>query len=212
MMGPTGTICTIGHSNHPLEHFIGLIEQHGINTLCDVRSVPYSRINPQFNRETLKAALLKEGITYVFLGQELGARAEDPSCYIHGKVQFDCLAGTALFQRGIDTLIETMRTCRLAIMCAEKDPLDCHRTILVSRRLAARGVAVGHILPDGAVETHAQAVARLLRQLHIPETGELFRSREDIISDAYRIQGERIAYVKKTTPDADAGRIRRSPR
>jgi uncharacterized protein (DUF488 family) len=206
----TGTIYTIGHSNHPLERFISLLKQHGINALCDVRSDPYSRINPQFNREALKEALWKSAITYVFLGKELGARSEDPSCYVHGKVQYACLAKTALFRKGIDFLLERMQSCHLAMMCAEKDPLDCHRTILVSRHLDNLGIAIEHILPDGSLETHGQAVKRLLRQLRIPdECDDLFRTREAIIDDAYETQGDRIAYTAPR-PRVETGQVRRS--
>ncbi len=207
----TGTIYTIGHSNHPLERFIALLKQHGINVLCDVRSDPYSRVNPQFNRDALKAALLKNGITYIFLGKELGARSEDPSCYVHGKVQYDRLARTALFRKGIDSLLERMQDCRLAIMCAEKDPLDCHRTILVARHIDSIGIAVEHILPDGKLETHQKTIARLLRQLKIPECDDLFRTREAIIDDVYKTQGERIAYAIKT-PSVEAAQVRRGSR
>lgn len=200
----TGTIYTIGHSNHSLERFIALLNQHGVNVLCDVRSDPYSRVNHQFNRETLKAALWKTGITYVFLGKELGARSEDSSCYVHGKVQYDCLAQTALFRKGIESLLQRMQGNRLALMCAEKDPLDCHRTILVARHLDTLGISVEHILPDGGLETHGQAIARLLRQLKTPECDDLFRTREAMIDDAYKTQGERIAYtVKAMTVERD---------
>lgn len=207
----TGTIYTIGHSNHTLERFIALLKQHGINALGDVRSEPYSRVNPQFNRDTLKAALWKNGITYIFLGKELGARSEDPSCYVQGKVQYDCLAQSALFRKGIDSVLERMQGCRLAIMCAEKDPLDCHRTILVARHLDSLGIAIEHILPDGSLETHRQAVVRLLRQLKIPECDDLFRTREAIIDDAYKTQGERIAYTAKT-PSVEAAQVKRGSR
>jgi len=194
----TGTIYTIGHSNHPLDRFIALLKQHDINALCDVRSDPYSRVNPQFNRDALKGMLWKNGITYIFFGKELGARSEDPSCYVQGKVQYDCLARTALFRKGIDSLLERMQGCRLAIMCAEKDPLDCHRTILVARHLDNIGIAVEHILPDGNLETHQKTIARLLRQLKIPESDDLFRTREAIIDDAYKTQADRIAYTSRT--------------
>lgn len=207
----TGTIYTIGHSNHPLERFIALLKQHGINALCDVRSDPYSRVNPQFNREGLKAALWKNGIAYVFLGKELGARSEDPSCYAHGKVQYDCLAQTALFRKGIDSLLERMQYCHLAIMCAEKDPLNCHRTILVARHLDNIGIAVEHILSDGNLETHRQTVARLLRQLKIPECDDLFCTHEAIIDDAYKTQGDRIAYTAMT-PSVETEQVRRGSR
>jgi len=152
-------------------------------------------MNPQFNRETLKNDLFKEGIAYVFLGFELGARSEDQSCYDHGKVQYDRLAETKLFSQGIKRVQEGTNQYRVALMCAEKEPLECHRTILVSRYLEARGLIVQHILSDGDLENHSDTLSRLIRQLKLPEQ-DMFLSKEDVIMDAYRIQGEHIAYNK----------------
>jgi uncharacterized protein (DUF488 family) len=206
----TGTIYTVGHSNHSLEHFIDLLKQHDIDALCDVRSNPYSRTSPQFNREVLRQVLEKNGIAYVFLGRELGARSGDPSCYIHGRVQYSCLAGTALFQKGLGDLRERMGTHRIAMMCAEKDPLDCHRTILISRCLHSTGITVEHILADGSLENHEQTITRLLRQLDLQES-DLFRSPDDMIEDAYRIQGERIAY-RANIASGEVDQMRKSTR
>jgi len=186
-------VYTIGHSNYPPEHFLELLARHAIDAVVDVRSQPYSRMNPQFNRENLKRMLAAGGIAYVFLGRELGARSEDPACYSGGKVQYDRLARTGLFRQGLERVLEGLKTHRLALMCAEKDPLECHRTILVARELQSRGVAVRHILEDGAIEDHEHALARLREKLRLPEA-DLFRSPEEVVEDAYRMQGERIAY------------------
>ena len=187
------SVFTIGHSTHPQERFIALLHQHGITALCDVRSTPYSRVNPQFNREDLKEALRRSGIKYVFLGKELGARSEDPAFYEHGRVQYDRLAHSDLFRRGLERVQEGMKKYRLALMCAEKEPLDCHRTILVARHLAALGFDVRHIHADGKLESHADALSRLARMLNLPEH-DMFHSREELLADAYRRQEERIAY------------------
>src|SRR5689334_2499642 len=99
-------IYTIGHSNHPIDRFIALLRQHGIEAVADVRSTPYSRFNPQFRKEKLQAALASAGIRYVFLGEELGARSKDPECYDEGgRVSYTRLASTDLFRRGIDRLL-----------------------------------------------------------------------------------------------------------
>ena len=195
-------VFTIGHSTHPQERFIALLHQHGITALCDVRSTPYSRINPQFNREDLKEALRRSGIRYVFLGKELGARSEDPACYEHGRVQYDRLAHTDLFRRGLERVQEGMKKYRLALMCAEKEPLECHRTILVARHLAALGFDVRHIHADGKLESHAAALSRLARMFNLPED-DMFRSREELLADAYRRQEERTAYETVTTGGAN---------
>ena len=186
------TIFTIGHSTHTLERFIELLKLHAITAIGDVRSKPYSRMNPQFNREGLSKQLAIAGVSYVFLGRELGARSEDPSCYEDGRVQYGLLAQTELFRQGIGRVRDGMTKYRLALMCAEKEPLDCHRFILVARQLAAAGIPVQHILADGSLESQAGLADRLRRELDLPEC-DLFRSPEDVLSDAYRIQESRIA-------------------
>lgn len=200
-------VFTIGHSTHPQERFIALLHQHGITALCDVRSTPYSKINPQFNREDLKEALRRSGIRYVFLGKELGARSEDPACYEQGRVQYDRLAHTDLFRRGLERVQEGMKKYRLALMCAEKEPLECHRTILVARYLAALDFDVRHIHADGKLESHADALSRLARMFNLPEN-DMFQSREELLAVAYRRQEERIAYETVATGGANGTTIK----
>ncbi len=201
------TVFTIGHSTHPQDRFIALLKKHGVTALCDVRSKPYSRTNPQFNREDLKQALLKAGISYVFLGKELGARSEDPSCYDDGKVQYERLAQTPIFRKGLDRIKEGMKKYRVALMCAEKEPLECHRTVLVARHLEASGLVVQHIHADGSLESHDGAMNRLLHQLHLPEH-DMFRSHKDVLSDAYRLQEKRIAYERGDVREPEPPAIR----
>jgi uncharacterized protein (DUF488 family) len=162
--------------------------------VCDVRSTPFSRFNPQFNREALQTSLQAAGIAYVFLGKELGARSDDPACYHNGKVQYDRLAATALFQEGLDRIRRSTEQYRIVLMCAEKEPLDCHRTILVSRQLVARGFEVHHILADGCLESHDAALTRLAGLVGVPAT-DLVHSREEILQEVYRRQAEKIAYT-----------------
>src|SRR5690242_16269876 len=126
------TLYTVGHSNRTLEEFLSAIKSHGITAVADVRSQPYSRMHPHFDREALAASLKPEGIAYVFLGKELGARTPDAACYIEGKVQFDRLARTPAFQEGLERVRQGMEPYRVALLCAEREPLACHRTILVS--------------------------------------------------------------------------------
>lgn len=195
-------IYTIGHSTHPIERFTELLRMHGITALCDVRSRPYSRMNPQFNREELKDVLNSAGIKYVFLGKELGARTDDRSCYRHGQVQYSLLAQTNPFKKGIDRVIEGSRQYRVALMCAEKEPLDCHRTILVARVLTENGVPATHILSDGQLETQAHAIERLIVRLRTPGA-DMFREQATVIADAYAQQGHQIAYREESAPDVD---------
>jgi len=201
------TVFTIGHSTHRQEYFIGLLALHGITALYDVRSMPYSRLNPQFNREELKAVLTANGIEYCYLGKELGGRSDDPACYEDGQVQYDRLATTELFKYGLERVRSGMRQgFRIALMCAEKEPLECHRTILVARHLAALGLDVQHIHADGTLESHADALGRLERMLNLAEDN-LFLSREELSADAYHRQAKRIAYEAESVP-AEAPTLR----
>jgi uncharacterized protein (DUF488 family) len=147
-------IFSIGHSNHPIGHFIALLQRHGITALADVRSTPYSRFATQYNRETLAGHLRDAGIAYVFLGAELGGKRPG--------VSYDEIAATDPFRRGLDRLRDGAATYRVAFMCAERDPADCHRTHLVSRHLvAAPGLVLHHILADGTLEDHESVVRRI---------------------------------------------------
>ena len=149
-------IFTIGHSNHPAGHFLSLLSRHGITALADVRTTPYSRFNPQFRRETLAAALQAAGIAYVFLGAELGGKRPGVS---HAEI-----AQSESFRRGLARLREGSERYKVAFMCAEREPLDCHRTILVARHLASPDIAIRHILADGTIEEHESVERRLVEQ------------------------------------------------
>ena len=184
----TREIFTIGHSNHSIEFFIQLLNKHLINAVCDVRSFPYSRFNHQYSRESLEDRLESENIAYEFLGKELGGRTSDKTCYVDGKVQFDRLAKTALFKNGLNRLIKNSQKHRISLLCAEKDPLQCHRAILISP-LVKEELSVHHIKEDGALETHRELESRLLESLISPN--DLFPMN---IDDAYRFHGARIAF------------------
>jgi uncharacterized protein (DUF488 family) len=190
-------IYTVGHSNHPLEKFFSLLEQYHITAIADVRSTPYSRRNPQFNSKTLAAALEAEGIAYVSLGKELGARSEDPSCYEAGRVQYRRLAQTDSFRQGIERVWAGAQRYLVALMCAEKEPLDCHRTLLVSRALEAEGVTVMHILADGSIETHHDTMWRLVAKTGLAKD-DLFADRTQLIDEACAIHEQKIAYQLPT--------------
>ena len=194
-------VYTIGHSTNSIDEFIGSLKQHGITAVADVRSAPYSRFNPQFNRETLLKKLQDCGIKYVFLGKELGARSDDPSCYRDSKVRYDLLAETDLFKDGLERVKAGAQDYRIALMCAEKDPLDCHRTILVARKLVEQGLTVKHILADGGIESHEEVLDRLLDLVGLGSP-DFFRTKEDAIREAYEKRGEAIAYSEA---DAKAG-------
>lgn len=158
MTGPR--ILTIGHSNHGLAQFLALLKGAGVSAIADVRSRPVSRWVPHFNRERLEAALAEQGIAYRFLGRELGGRPDNPALMKGGKPDYAAMARTPAFADGLARVIETGANEKVALLCAERDPIDCHRFLLIGRELAARGVAVAHILAGGEVESQAETEAR----------------------------------------------------
>ena len=187
-------ILTIGHSNHSIDHFVHLLRSHDVAAVADVRSAPFSRYAPQFNKEALREELHQADIGYVFLGKELGARSSDRSCYVDGRVRYSRLAEPALFKSGIDRLLRGARERLIAITCTEKDPLDCHRTLLVTRALVEAGATVDHVLAGGGIETNDEAMSRLLDERGLGQP-DLFRSSEEILEEALRLQELEIAYV-----------------
>ncbi|MEU5402773.1 DUF488 domain-containing protein [Streptomyces sp. NPDC005963] len=194
-MATSGMILTIGHSNHEFSTLMRLLQQNDVTAVADVRSVPVSRFTPQFNRVPLEHGLHEAGMKYVFLGKELGARTEDTTCYVDGQVQYSRLAQTPKFISGIDRLTKGARTERIAIMCAEGEPLDCHRTVLVAQVLAEHGVMISHIHGDGRIESHTAAMERLMAKFGLAED-ELFRTPAERLKEALSRQENRIAYVK----------------
>ena len=191
-------ILTIGHSNHPIARFTELLKQHDVTALADVRSVPFSRFNPQFNRQSLDKALAAAGIRYIYMGEELGARSSDPACYEGERVSFHKLAASAPFERGLEHALEESKAWRLVLMCAEREPLDCHRTILIARELERLGMPIAHILADGSLESHERTVQRLIAAEKI-ESDDLFRAPDEIAANAYDARAKKVAYVRSAT-------------
>ncbi|MEU7748219.1 DUF488 domain-containing protein [Nonomuraea sp. NPDC049158] len=190
------TLLTIGHSTHSFSIFLNLLRQHGITAVADVRSIPVSRFTPQFNRDIAKRGLYDAGIKYVFLGKELGARTNDATCYVDGRVQYRRLAQTSEFASGIKRLLQGARTERIAIMCTEQEPLDCHRTVLIARVLAEHGVAIDHIHGDGHAESHTSAMQRLLAKFGLDQDDILYTPSERL-EQALNRQERQIAYFNE---------------
>lgn len=168
-------IKTIGHSNHPIERLVDLLRAAGVGRLVDVRSTPWSRRHPQFGKDRLARSLAEAGIGYLHEGAVLGGKPD-------GGGSYDSLAARPDFKTALDRLVEAAEGTTLCLMCAEKDPLDCHRTVLVSRHLAERGVAVEHLLADGGSCPHAQIEEALLGRASAPD---LFDDRAARLARAY---------------------------
>ena len=190
------SVFTVGHSNHAVEDFLALLRQHAVTVVADVRSAPYSRFNPHFNREALRSELHDAGIGYVYLGSELGGRSDDPECYRNGRICYDRVAQTLRFQDGLRRLAKGMAEHRIALMCAEKEPLHCHRTLLVAQALDAEGTEISHIHADGKLESHTAAMDRLLASFDLPAHGNLLGdSRAALVETAIREQTARVGHA-----------------
>jgi uncharacterized protein (DUF488 family) len=145
---------TIGHSNHDFPVWLALLRQHGVEVVVDVRSSPYSKYVPQFDKELMQRSLEEAGIRYLFLGAELGGRPANPACYdAKGHVLYSRLHDDAGFQAAIARLESGMERFRVALVCGEEDPAHCHRRLLIGRVLTERGHVMQHIRGDGRLES-----------------------------------------------------------
>src|SRR5215212_5094830 len=146
-------VLTIGHSNHTVERLLGLLRQHGVEALVDVRSQPYSRFAHQFNRELLQSDVTKAGLRYLFMGEELGGRQLGRITVLQERLAaYERLLGAPQFRLGIDRLVHAAETSTVALLCAEEDPTECHRRVWVARALRENGAEVAHIRRDGRLD------------------------------------------------------------
>ncbi len=195
-MRSSPTILTIGHSRHSLERFLALLEAGQVTAVADVRSAPVSRFSPQFNKSALAASLAAQNIGYVFLGKELGGRPEQAELYTQGRADYEKMAASPDFRAGLAQLMEAAAQNRVAAMCSEADPLDCHRCLLVGRALAEAGVEVGHILGSGEIVSHGAVEERLLQLQHLADDDLLMGSRQERLAEAYRARARKAAYAR----------------
>ena len=159
-------IYTIGHSTHSWEDFLKLLATHGIEVVADVRSKPYSRFNPQFNRDAFMSHLEEAGLRYLFLGKELGGKPQDPDRPLADELVWEYIRSRPQFREGLDSLLEEARHAKVCLLCAEADPARCHRGQLLAPELVAQGVEVQHIMADGCLLNHKdlQIVTKKARQ------------------------------------------------
>jgi uncharacterized protein (DUF488 family) len=193
---------TIGHSTHEQKTFLRLLEMHGITAVADVRSNPFSARLPQFNGPVLDKALDERGILYRFLGKELGARRDEQHCYIDGQARYDRIAQTPAFREGTKRLLNGLETYRLALLCAEKDPITCHRSILICRQFRRVALNINHVLADGTLEPHHATEARLRAEFGLNQPS-LFDTPEQQLQDAYDRQALKIAYRTGSTDEEE---------
>ncbi len=192
------TIYTIGHSQHQLEHFLDMLKKNNVNYVIDVRSTPYSKFAQDYDRENIKKYLEDNEIHYTYMGKHFGARQENQSLYTsEGYLDFSKVEESKFFQDAIQNVMKGMETNRIALMCTEKQPIDCHRAILVGNAFFNKGCNVEHILPDGSVQTHGELNEELLdmyfptrNQLHLFEV----HTEEGDLKEAYKMRNKAIGY------------------
>jgi uncharacterized protein (DUF488 family) len=187
------SVLTIGHSTHSLERFLALLHHAGVTALADVRTAPFSRHFPHFNQDKLKESLQQANISYVSLGKELGGRPRDRRYYCDGIADYEKMATAKPFMEGLQRVLEGASRYRIALMCSEQNPLDCHRCLLVGRALAERDAAVSHILANGSLATHAGIEEKLLA-LSGREFDDFFSPKSERLSAAYRDQSKKVAF------------------
>ena len=195
-------IYTAGCSNLPLARFVESLYARELKTVLEVRSNPHSSYTPWFNEFSLKAELERwGGIKHVRMGNELGGRPRDASLYNSetGRVQYELVSQSEPFKRGAAKAANLARSAKAAILCAEKDPADCHRALLVAPALADAEFEVRHILADGEEETHAEFLDRIVLAHGLPLGGDMFWTPEDVRREALRRQSRRVAYVLPKT-------------
>jgi len=203
-------VYSIGHSNHESEALIALLKSAGVNVILDVRSTPYSQRYPQFNREELMRELPKHGILYQWFGLWFGARQTDEDFYTPaGWLNYAWFTASDIFSEGIRQLdSQLVRGKTPSLLCAEKDPFDCHRAIMVCRALSLRGYDPKHILADGSIQTQEELDNRLLDK-YFPhrDEGSIFdliegeTTPEQMLAEAYLKRNEAIAWRLENAED-----------
>lgn len=197
------SLYTVGHSQHEISKFISLLKQHKINYLIDVRSTPYSRYSEQYNRENIRKFLSEQNIKYVFMGEYFGARMAEKTLYTaEGYLDFEKVIKTERFIKGRENIMKGIHDGnRVALMCTEKNPIECHRTIMVSRAFYKNDIDIKHILPDGDTQSQREIEEILLEQFY-PDRNQinLFNmqealTEEEYIDLAYKKQNKVIGYT-----------------
>jgi uncharacterized protein (DUF488 family) len=190
---PAFDLFTIGHSNIPIDRFVALLHQAEVTAVADVRSVPASRRFPWFSKNNLAMRLAHERIDYAAMGDVFGGRPGDERLYCDGIADYEAMAREPHYLDGLARLRTEAARLRICLMCAEREPLECHRCLLVARSLAEHGLAIGHILHDGGVEPHAETERRLLA-LTVEDRDLFTPGQRERLAAAYRLQARAVAY------------------
>ena len=190
-------VLTIGHSTLPYERFLTLLRQASVTAIADVRTAPFSRHFPHFNRDSLRNELRLNDVAYVFLGDELGGRPKGERFFCNGVADYEKMAETDTFARGLDRVIDGAKKYRIAMMCSEHDPLDCHRCLLVGRALQERGLTVRHILGGGEIVDQRQVEDKLM-EISGKSDIDFFEPPAKRLAAAYRDRAMKVAFSERT--------------
>jgi uncharacterized protein (DUF488 family) len=196
-------VFTIGHSTVSFAEFLSKLQHVGVTAVADVRSSPFSGRLPHFSQPNLRTELKKNMIKYVPLGKELGGRPNSSLLYCNKVADYEQMALEPEFLQGLERVIDGAKTHRVALMCSEQDPLDCHRCLLVGRALAKRAVKVSHLLHDGAIIGQDEIEEKLLVELSGSTMDDMFASRDERLADAYRARAQKVAYRETPAQGTD---------
>lgn len=197
-------VYTIGHTNYSIEQFVEILRHYEINCVVDVRSTPYSKYTPQFNSMGLKEELKNRGIIYIHMGEEFGARREEKEFYTHGYLDFEKVRQQSIsFFRGVQRIDEGCKKgYRISLMCTEKIPSECHRSIMVTKGLKDAGFEIRHIISKEKVMEQQDVEDELLEKYY-PLRNQVTLDtlmcepipKEELIEDCYRRRNKEIGYV-----------------
>jgi len=200
-------VYTIGHSTHTYERFAQLLRDYNVSFVIDVRSVPQSTRSPQFGKRALRDAIRSDGMRYRYAGNVLGGRPADPGFYQDEQVQYDRVASSEPFRKALERIRLAARTHVVALVCAEGDPIACHRFLLVARHLKSPELGIIHILPDGRTEPNAATEVRILRQAGLLQS-DMFAPTLEALEKAYEIQSRRVAYSVESAQTSGGDPVR----
>lgn len=187
---------TIGHSDLPVEVFVYYLQKVRVDCIIDVRSAPYSKYQPQYNREEISSVLKQENIEYHYMGDVLGGRYSDPALlFPDGTVDYQKVSKTQKFISGLDEVISLIESGKnVALMCSERDPLRCHRYVLVARNLQNRGVNVTHLCPELVQKSHAELEGQTLSENVGKNQRPLLGNNSENLNQAYLNLNKKMGY------------------
>ena len=196
------TLYTIGYTSYRIEEFVKTLQLFSIKALVDVRSLPYSSRYPEYNKENLKVLLQKNNIFYLYFGDGFGARPDCEDCYINNEAMYSLIARTSKFKEYKKRIINGLEKYNIVLLCAETDPLRCHRNILICRNIKNDFSNISHILKNNIIEKNTESEKRLLKEYSL-EQNDLFSSFEDRLESAYDMRSKEIQYKRNNASEGD---------